>query len=306
MTLTDLRYIVALANERHFGRAAERCFVSQPTLSVAIKKLEEELGVALFERSGGEIRITSIGEQIIPQAKRVLAEAEHIRELAAQGKDPLAGTLRLGMIYTIGPYLLPKLVPQLSNLAPKLHVTLQENFTDRLLHDLRAGELDVIIIVQPTEEAGLVSLPVYDEPFRAVAPAGHAWEKVAAVEPKWLLEEPLLMLSAGNCFRDQVLDLCAHAAAQSGRAPRLLEGSSLETLRQMVANGVGVTVMPSSAADPIAEDPTLCIRPFVEPQPRRRIALVWRSSFPNNKVMDVLREGILNCALAGTAPVSAR
>jgi LysR family hydrogen peroxide-inducible transcriptional activator len=304
MTLTDLRYIVALASERHFGRAAESCFVSQPTLSVAVRKLEEELGVALFERSGGEIRTTATGEQVIAQARRVLEEAERIRAIAAQGKDPLAGTLRLGVIYTIGPYLLPRLLPQLSDRAPQLQVTFQENFTDRLLHDLRNGELDVIIIVQPPDEAGLVSLPVYDEPFRAVAPAGHAWEKTAAVEPQWLLEEPLLMLGAGNCFRDQVLDLCAHAAAQSGRAPRLLEGSSLETLRQMVANGVGVTVMPSSAADPIAGDPALCIRPFAEPQPTRRVALVWRSSYPNNKVIDVLRDGILDCALAGTAPVS--
>jgi len=305
MTLTDLRYIVALARERHFGRAAESCFVSQPTLSVAIKKLEEELGVAIFERSSGDIRVTPTGERIIAQAERVLAEADRIKELAAQGKDPLAGTLRLGVIYTIGPYLLPRLIPQLVELAPQLQVTFQENFTDRLLHDLRNGELDVIIIVQPPAEPGLVSLPVYDEPFRAVAPAGHAWEKLAAVEPQWLLEEPLLMLGAGNCFRDQVLDLCAHAAAQSGRAPRLLEGSSLETLRQMVANGVGVTVMPASAADPIAGDATLCIRPFVEPQPVRRVALVWRSSYPYNQVIDVLREGILNCAMAGTTPVSA-
>ncbi len=179
MTLAELRYIVALARERHFGRAAESCFVSQPTLSVAIKKLEEELGVAIFERSSGDIRITPTGQLIIAQAECVLAEVERIRQIAAQGKDPLAGTLRLGVIHTIGPYLLPRLIPQLTERAPHLQVTFQENFTDRLLHDLRNGELDVIIIVQPPTEPGMVALPVYEEPFRAVAPAGHAWAKFA-------------------------------------------------------------------------------------------------------------------------------
>lgn len=305
MTLTDLRYIIALAHERHFGRAAERCFVSQPTLSVAVKKLEDELGVALFERSAGEVHVTPLGEQVIAQAERALGEVARIKEIADQGKDPLSGVLHLGVIYTVGPYLLPKLVPLLRDRAPGMQLVLQENYTDRLLESLRRGELDVIVIALPLEETGLVALPVYDELFRAVVPAGHAWERQSAIEPAWLLDEPLLMLGAGNCFRDQVLDLCAHAAAvQPGRAPRMLEGSSLETIRQMVAGGIGVTVMPASAADPLdGNDLLLRVRPFVEPQPTRRIGLVWRTSFPRSRVVDVLRAAMLDCALPGTIPV---
>jgi LysR family transcriptional regulator, hydrogen peroxide-inducible genes activator len=305
MTLTDLRYIIALSHERHFGRAAERCFVSQPTLSVAVKKLEDELGIALFERSAGEVHITPLGEQVIAQAERALAEVARIKEIADQGKDPLSGVLHLGVIYTVGPYLLPKLVPLLRDRAPGMQLVLQENYTDRLLESLRRGELDVIVIALPLEETGLVALPVYDELFRAVVPAGHPWEQKSAIEPAWLLDEPLLMLGAGNCFRDQVLDLCAHAAAaQQGQAPRLLEGSSLETIRQMVASGIGVTVMPASAADPLGgNDPLLRVRPFVEPQPTRRIGLVWRTSFPRSRVVDVLRAAMLDCALPGTIPV---
>lgn len=305
MTLTDLRYIVALARERHFGRAAERCFVSQPTLSVAVKKLEDELGVALFERSAGEVHVTPLGEQIVAQAERALAEVARIKEIVTQNKDPLSGVLRLGVIYTVGPYLLPKLVPLLRERAPNMPLALQENYTNRLLGSLRLGELDAIIIALPHEEPGLVSLPVYDEVFRAVAPAGHPWEQEPAIDPAWLLDEPLLMLGAGNCFRDQVLDLCAHAAAaRAGRTPHLLEGSSLETIRQMVAGGIGVTVMPASAADPLnGNDPLLRVRPFVEPQPTRRIGLVWRASFPRSRVVDVLRAAMLDCALPGTRAV---
>jgi LysR family hydrogen peroxide-inducible transcriptional activator len=302
MTLTELRYLVALAAERHFGRAAERCFVSQPTLSVAVRKFEEELGVALFERGNNELQLTPVGRQIVEQAQRTLHEAERIREIADQGKDHLAGTLRLGAIYTIGPYLLPELAPRLARLAPQLALTLQENYTDRLLEALRQGELDVIIIALPHSESGMVSLPLYDEPFRTVTPASHRWHAEAAIQPAWLLEEPLLMLSAGNCFRDQVLDLCAHASAGS-RAPRLLEGSSLETLRRMVSAGMGVTVMPASAADPlVGTDPTLAVLPFVEPEPYRRVGLVWRSSFPRNRVIDLLQHAIQDCALPGCRP----
>ncbi len=303
MTLTDLRYIIALAAERNFGRAAEKCFVSQPTLSVAVKKLEEELGLALFERSAGEVRTTPVGEQIVNQARIALLEVDRIKDMAQVGKDPLSGELRLGVIYTIGPYLLPKLIPQLNASAPTLQLVLQENFTDRLLESLRLGELDVIVIALPPEETGLVALPLYDEAFRAVVPAGHTWQQHERIDPAWLLNEPLLMLGAGNCFRDQVLDLCAHAAAKNGGAPRILEGSSLETLRQMVANGVGITVMPASAADTLTSDVALCVRPFVEPEPTRRVALVWRSSFPRSRVIDVLRKAVLACALPGTQSV---
>lgn len=304
MTLTDLRYIVTLARERHFGRAAEKCFVAQPTLSVAVKKLEDELGVALFER-GPEVSVTPIGAQVVAQAERVLAEAGRVFEVAAQGKDPLSGSLRIGVIYTIAPYLLPNLVPRLRDRAPRMPLIIKEGFTDGLVAEVKGGELDVIIIALPLAESGLVAQPVYDEAFRALVPAQHPWVKLKGIEPSWLLAEPLLMLGAGNCFRDQVLDLCAQTSAPG--TPQILEGSSLETIRYMVASGIGVSVMPSSCADLIAKnDRLLRVRPFVEPTPTRRIGLVWRSSFPRHQAVDLLRQALLDCRLPGTKPVSAR
>lgn len=208
MTLTDLRYLVALARERHFGRAAEKCHVSQPTLSVAVKKVEEELGVQLFERSASEVKITETGRRIVVQAEKVLMEATQIHEIAAAGKDPLAGPLRVGVIYTIGPYLLPRLIPRVHELAPRMPLIIHENYTARLVEVLKRGELDVIIISLPLEEAGVVAQPVYDEPFRVLMPAAHAWTQGAQVDAQQLAEDQLLLLGAGNCFRDQVLEVC--------------------------------------------------------------------------------------------------
>lgn len=302
MTLTDLRYIVALAHFRHFGRAAEHCSVSQPTLSVAVKKLEEELAVVLFER-GAEVSMTPIGEQVIAQAQRVLAEAGRITELAAQGKDALRGSLRIGVIYTIAPYLLPALVPLLRERAPHMPLIFQEGYTEKLVAQIKAGELDVIIIALPLQETGLVAQPVYDEAFRVLLPRQHPWTLAAAIEPRRLLDEPLLLLGAGNCFRDQVLDLCAHVSASAG-APQVLEGSSLETIRYMVASGLGVTVMPASAADRIAsDDALLSVQPFAEPTPTRTVGLVWRTSFPRHKAIDLLRTALLDAQLPGTRPL---
>lgn len=304
MTLTDLRYIVTLARERHFGRAAEKCFVSQPTLSVAVKKLEDELGVILFERSPQEVRVTPIGEQVVAQAERVLGEAAQLAEIAAAGKNPLVGPLRLGVIYTIGPWLLPKLVPLLHERAPEMPLLLEENYTHRLLEKLKAAELDVAIVALPVEEPGLVAQAVYDETFLALVPAGHPWAKVKAVDPGKLVDQPLLMLGRGNCFRDQVLDLCTQAG-QGG--PQVLEGSSLETIRHMVASGVGITVMPATAVDNVPKnDPLLRVKPFVEPTPTRRVALVWRASFPRHQAIDLLRGAMFDCKLPGSRTVGRR
>ena len=220
MTLTEFRYIVALARERHFGRAADKCNVSQPTLSVAVKKLEDELGVALFERSTGEVRTTPIGEQIVLQAERTLAEAARVAELAAAGKDPLNGPLRLGVIYTIGPWLLPALVPRVRQRAPQMPLYIAEGYTEKLLERLKASELDVLVLALPVDEPGLVAQPVYEEAFRTLVPAGHPCTKLKSLRPEQLLEEPLLMLGPGNCFRDQVLDLCARA--HEGESPQVL------------------------------------------------------------------------------------
>ena len=295
MTLTELRYIVAVARERHFGRAAETCFVSQPTLSVAVKKLEDELGVTLFERGPGEVSVTPAGRRIIEQAQRVLEEASRIRELAAAGRDPLAGPLRLGAIYTIGPYLLPKLIPILRRTAPAMQLLIQENFTHRLAEELRSGEVDVILVALPFETPGVMTRPVYDEPFMVAVPKGHPWENRKRVTSEELTNESLLLLGEGHCFRDQVLDIC-HTVRARERSPlaRTVEGGSLETIRQMVAGGVGVTVLPatSTATSGGASD-LIRILPFARPAPTRRVGLAWRRSFPRPEAIEALRKAIL-------------
>jgi LysR family hydrogen peroxide-inducible transcriptional activator len=300
VTLTELRYIVAVARERHFGRAAQSCFVSQPTLSVAIKKLEDELGVMLFERGPGEVSVTPVGHRVVEQAQRVLEEAAHLKELAKAGSDPLAGTLRLGAIYTIGPYLLPKLIPILRRTAPAMQLLIQENFTHRLAEMLKQGEVDVILVAQPFSEAGVVTRAVYDEPFLVAVPQGHPLEKKKHISSDELARESLLLLGSGHCFRDQVLDLCSSAQRSNrGALAKTLEGGSLETIRQMVASGVGVTVLPSTSVAPGegAGSDLIRVRPFTRPVPDRRVVLAWRKSFPRPEAIEALREAILACDL---------
>ncbi len=307
MTLTDLRYIVALARERHFGRAAEKCFVSQPTLSVAVKKLEEQLGVTLFERSPQEVRVTPVGQRIVAQAERVLAEAAQVAEIATADKGPLVGPLRVGVIFTIAPWLLPRLVPLVKKRAPAMPLILEENYTHRLIEKLKNNELDLAILALPVEEPWLMAQAVYDEQFRVLAPAGHPWVAQKAIDATTLLDAQLLMLGPGNCFRDQVMDLCATASSQSGISPHVIEGSSLETIRHMVASGVGVTVMPASAVDDIRpKDPLLRVLPFKEPSPGRRVGLVWRSSYPRHQAIEVVQRALLDSKLPGTRAVAAK
>jgi len=299
MTLTELKYIVAVAREKHFGKAAEACFVSQPTLSVAIKKLEEELGVQLFERGPGEVTVTAVGQRVVEQAQRVLEEASRVKELAAAGHDPLAGTLRLGAIYTIGPYLLPKLIPVLRRMAPAMQLMIQENFTHRLAEMLKQGEVDVILVALPFSESGVATRAVYDEPFLVALPQGHALEKKKHITSDELARESLLLLGSGHCFRDQVLDLCSNVQrSKRGALARTLEGGSLETIRQMVASGVGVTVLPATAVQPGETSGDLIrIRPFARPVPDRRVVLAWRKSFPRPEAIEALRQAILACDL---------
>ena len=307
MTLTELRYIVGVARERHFGRAAESCFVSQPTLSVAIKKLEDELGVIIFERGPGEVAVTPLGARIVEQAQRVLEEASHIKEIAVAGSDPLAGPLRLGAIYTIGPYLLPKLIPVLRRTAPAMQLFIQENFTHRLAEGLKRGEVDVILIALPFDEPGCVAQPVYDEPFLVAVPQGHPWEKKKQLSTEELTRESLLLLGEGHCFRDQVLDFCHRVSRSPNRSAlaRTFEGGSLETIRQMVAGGIGVTVLPATsvAAGGGAND-LISIRPFAKPVPGRRVALAWRKSFPRLQAVEALRQAILACDLPQVAKLA--
>ena len=303
MTLTELKYIVAVARERHFGRAADACFVSQPTLSVAIKKLEDELGVVLFERGSTEVSLTVSGERIVVQAQRVLDEAARVKELAKQGKDPLSGALRVGVIYTIGPYLLPGLVRQLLKDAPQMPLLLNENFTVRLLELLKNGEVDVAILALPLPDAGVMVQPVYDEPFMIAVPRTHPWRKRSAIAADDLKKETMLLLGSGHCFRDQVLEVCpelSRFATGAEGIQKTFEGSSLETIRHMVASGLGVTVLPmSSIPEKVPRDSLIAYLPFRKPAPERRVVLAWRKSFTRTAAIEALRQAILRCPLHG-------
>ena len=315
MTLTELKYIVAVARERHFGRAAEACFVSQPTLSVAVKKLEEELDVKIFERSSNEVTITALGEDIVRQAQSVLDQAAEIKEIAKRGKDPLAGVLTLGVIYTIGPYLLPDLVRQSIARTPQMPLMLQENFTVKLLEMLRTGEIDCAILAEPFPDTGLAIAPLYDEPFLAAVPSTHPLAQQESISTQQLKNETMLLLGAGHCFRDHVLEVCPEFARYASNAEgirRSFEGSSLETIKHMVAAGMGVTLVPllSVANDALqsprrrrSDEPYIRYLPIVEPDgsapPKRRVSLVWRRSFTRYEAIAALRNAIHACKLLG-------
>jgi LysR family hydrogen peroxide-inducible transcriptional activator len=308
MTLTELKYIVAVARERHFGRAAEACFVSQPTLSVAIRKLEDELGVTLFERGGTEVGVTAIGQRIVAQAQKVLEESASIKEIARQGHDPLAGPLRVGVIHTIGPYLLPSLVPMQIKHTPQMPLLLQENFTLRLVELLRQGEIDCAIMALPLPEAGLVTLPLYDEPFIVAVPFNHKWANREIIAAQELKQETMLLLGSGHCFRDQVLEVCpelSRFSAASDGIQRTFEGSSLETIRHMVAAGVGITVLPITAVpkNP-SNDRLLRYIPFEAPAADRRVVLAWRRSFPRVAAIESLAQAVYSCGLPGVRMLS--
>jgi LysR family hydrogen peroxide-inducible transcriptional activator len=305
MTLTELRYIVTLAQERHFGRAAERCFVSQPTLSVAVKKLEEELGVALFERSKSTVQVTPLGEKIVEQAQRVLEQTSVIKELANAGKDQLASPLRLGAIYTIGPYLFPHLVPELRRGAPQMPLYIEEGFTGSLRRKLRSGELDAIIVALPFTETDVLTKALYEEEFEVLMPADHPWAEHEVIHKEKLLKERLLLLGEGHCFRDQILEACP-AISQKLASPNntlTAEGGSLETIRHMVASKLGITVLPRSAIGTVHYESGLLVsRPFAPPAPSRTVAIAWRASFPRPKAIDAVTEAIARCREADTMP----
>ena len=301
MTLTELRYIVAVARERHFGRAAEACFVSQPTLSVAVKKLEEELDVRIFERGGTEVAVTPLGEAIVRQAQQVIEQAAAIKEIAKSGKDPLSGPLKLGIIYTIGPYLLPELVRHAIERTPQMPLLLQENFTVKLLDMLRTGELDCAILAEPFPDAGLAVAPLYDEPFMVAVPKKHPLARRRQLAADELKRETMLLLGTGHCFRDQVLEVCPEFARFSSDADGIrksFEGSSLETIKHMVASGMGVTVVPQLSV-PRAAQPHVAYLKFAPPVPSRRVVLAWRRSFTRYEAIAALRNAVYACELPG-------
>jgi LysR family transcriptional regulator, hydrogen peroxide-inducible genes activator len=306
MTLTELKYIVAVAREKHFGRAAEACFVSQPTLSVSVKKLEDELDVKLFERGANEVSVTPLGEQIVRQAQQVIEQAAAIKETAKLGKDPISGPLRLGVIYTIGPYLLPDLVRQAIARVPQMPLMLQENFTVKLLEQLRVGELDCAVLAEPFPDTGLAVAPLYDEPFVAAVPATHALAKRKRITAEELNSENMLLLGTGHCFRDHVLEVCPEYArfAQTSSQDKddirkSFQGSSLETIKYMVASGMGVTVVPQLSVPQTNTDKHICYVKLSDPAPTRRVVLAWRRSFPRFEAIAALRNAIYACPLVG-------
>ncbi|TBU98565.1 hydrogen peroxide-inducible genes activator [Stutzerimonas kirkiae] len=302
MTLTELRYIVTLAQEQHFGRAAERCHVSQPTLSVGVKKLEDELGILIFERTKSAVRLTPVGEGIVTQAQKVLEQAQSIRELAQVGKNQLAAPLKVGAIYTVGPYIFPHLIPQLHRVAPDMPLYIEENFTHVLRDKLRTGELDAIIIALPFQEADVVTRTLYDEPFYVLMPAGHPWTALESIDPEQLNDSSLLLLGEGHCFRDQVLESCPTTRKGETVSNTTVEASSLETIRHMVASGLGVSVLPLSAVDSYHYAPGILeVRPFTSPVPFRTVAIAWRVSFPRPKAIEILADSIRLCSVGKNA-----
>ncbi len=321
MTLTELKYIVAVARERHFGKAAEACHVSQPTLSVAVKKLEEELELKLFERSANEVTVTPLGEEVVRQAQAVLEQAASIKEIAKRGKDPLAGALRLGVIYTIAPYLLPELVKNVIAKTPQMPLMLQENFTVKLLEMLRTGEIDCAILAEPFPDTGLAMAPLYDEPFVAAVPSHHPLAGRASVTAEQLKSETMLLLGTGHCFRDHVLEVCPEFARFSSNAEGIrksFEGSSLETIKHMVAAGMGVTLVPRLGVPHGSLEPRPKRRreqdnyvryiPITDEAggepPTRRVVLAWRRSFTRYEAIAALRNAIYACELPGVTRLS--
>ncbi len=302
MTLTELRYFAALARERHFGKAAAACFVSQPTLSVAIRRLEEELGAALFERRNNLIRLTPLGAQLIERAQRILHEAAMLKEAARQGGDPLHGPFKLGAIFTVGPYLLPPLIARLRRLAPRMPLLIEENYTGRLAESLAQGDLDAIVVARPFDQPGAVVAPLYEEPFVAAVPGAHPLAAQKTVTAAQLQHEAPLMLGSGHCLRDQILEQLPALTRRprDDAEGRQWEGGSLETLRQMVASGSGISIFPSTAV-PAAHPRGALVSyvPFAPPAPRREVVLAWRDSFTRPRAIEVLRQAIADCDLPG-------
>jgi len=299
MTLTELKYIVTLVEEQHFGRAAERCHVSQPTLSIAVKKLEEELGVALFERAKMRVYATAVGEQILLRARRILEQAAEIRDLATADRDQLSGPLAVGALSSIGPYLLPQLIPLLQKMAPLMPLYVEEDTVAVLAKKLRHGELDALVLTQPFVEPDVVTQVLYEEPFVLLMPTTHRLAHQAELRVQDLPVEELLLLGEGNAFREQVLTAFPGLSLGIQPARQISQSTTLETLRHMVASGLGVTILPLSAAQsPLYAPDLLTARPFVNPPPGRTLVLVWRASYPRHKAVDALRRAIISASVA--------
>jgi LysR family hydrogen peroxide-inducible transcriptional activator len=304
MTLKELRYLVALADQGRFGRAAEACHVGQPTLSTQLKKLEDYLGVTLFERNKHYLLPTPVGEHIIERARIALDVVEQIRQLARQGDDPMDGPLRLGVIPTLGPYLVPHLIPTIREAYPKLRLFLREDLTANLLQRLRQGRLDALLLALPVFGDDLESIELFREPFCMALPAGHPLQQKKEIEESELAGENVLLLEEGHCMREQALAICGTVTSDEREE---LKATSLETLRQMVAAGVGCTLLPALATMPgvsTVQQGLVQIRPFAPPVPHRVIGIVWRHRYPREKTIKQLAEVVLKTLPPTVEPVA--
>ena len=314
MTLTELRYAVALAREKHFGRAAAACFVSQPTLSVAIRKLESELGVTLFERSMQDVHVTPVGEQVVAQAQQVLSQVSAIKEMVVQGRDPLNGPLHIGVIYSIAPYLLPNLMAHMFKTHPQMPLIVQEQYTHNLIEWVKQGKLDAAILALPFSDSGLAVEALYDESFFVTLPQTHPLAKKTQITSHELRKESLLVLGAGHCFREHVLEATPDAPlykVEEDGLQRNFEGSSLETLRYMAAAGIGITVLPALAVPKHADEDHLAYVPLMHGKksdahvPHRRIVLIWRKNFSREAACHALAQAVRESGLHGVQLLSA-
>jgi len=303
MTLNELKYIIAVAKEKHFRKASETCFVSQPTLSVAVKKLEEELGVILFERRKQDVLITPIGKQIIKIAEEIIERSQDIKQISLDAQGNHSSELRIGAIYTIAPYLLPKLIPSFQKHAPNVPVIIEENYTHVLAEKLQSGEIDIAILSLPFNEPNIETFTLYEEPFKVILPKQHPIiQQDQTVSLSKIKDETILLLGAGHCFRDQVIEAfpnLMHLNYQSDRLQKTFEGSSLETIRYMVASGAGISIFPCTSL--LNHDESLFrIKELTNPVPTRKVALAWRKSFPRKEILEHFKQSILDIEIPCT------
>jgi len=274
MTLSELKFIIAVAKEKNFRRAADKCFVSQPALSLAVKKLEEELNVKIFERSRTEVKVTPVGQKIINQAIVVLDEANKLKDISSVGQEQLKSPLKVGLIYSVAPYLLPLIIPVLRKKTPKMPLDVEENITKNLESALKSGSIEAAVIALPFDIPGTECIPLYDEEFNVVVPSNHAWAKKKEIIAKDLSSEKVLLLNNEHCFSKQVVEACPDLSKKS----EVLQGNSLETIRNMVASNLGISVLPKTATAINYNNPLVKIIPFKNPVPFRRIAIAYRKS----------------------------
>lgn len=307
MTITELKYIVALAKEKHFGKAAQSVFVSQPTLSIGIKKLEEELGVQIFERLSNKVLPTPVGERIIEAARNTLMSTDIIRSIAQEAKGEYIGDIKLGAIYTICPYILPRMITDLQDHTPDIRLFIEENYTNALVNQLKDGTLDVALLSLPITESNLFEVKrIFEEDFYVILPKDHALAACERIRPEQLNQERVFLLGSGNCFRDQVLQACPNCLPDADEHYQPIEnattiqGGSLATIRMMVAGGLGVSVFPRMALDD--SDTDIVVRPFETPTPKRQIALAWRKSFARGEVIQAIEDSLLRCQIETPRP----